>query len=197
MLLLFLSIAYCIGSLSFAILVSRLFRLDDPRSYGSKNPGATNVLRTGNKLAAFLTLFCDCAKGWLAVWLAQHSGYQWNSLEIALIGLAVFAGHLWPIFFRFKGGKGVATALGVLIAINPWMGLTIGAVWLVVMLLFRYSSLAAIVAAVCTPFYYGLLVHRDPSVWVIVLICLLLLYRHKNNFRKLLTGTETKIGRAR
>ena len=157
--LLFIIAAYLIGSVSFAVVVSKLFKLSDPRTYGSKNPGATNVLRSGNKLAAVLTLIGDGAKGWLAVWLVQTCGpeYGVSAHGVALVPLAVFIGHLWPIFFRFVGGKGVATALGVLLGINGWLGLATLVTWLVVAYAFRYSSLAALVTAIFAPFYYGLL----------------------------------------
>ena len=152
-------LAYLLGSISFAVLVSKIFRLADPRTYGSKNPGATNVLRSGNKLAAVLTLIGDCAKGWLAVWSALQLDEQFALGEagIALIALAVFLGHLWPVFLRFAGGKGVATALGVLLGLNPILGLATLVTWMVIAYAFRYSSLAALVSAVFAPFYYGLL----------------------------------------
>ena len=157
--IIFIVIAYLIGSVSFAVVMSRVFGLSDPRTYGSKNPGATNVLRSGNKKAAIATLIGDAAKGWFAVWLAQHFAAQFGvgDVGIALVALAVFIGHLFPIFFKFVGGKGVATLLGVLIGLNVWLGLATLLTWLIIAYAFRYSSLAALVAAVFAPFYYGLL----------------------------------------
>src|SRR5512139_283307 len=148
-------VAYLIGSLSFAVIVSRAFGLADPRSYGSKNPGATNVLRSGHRAAAILTLLLDALKGyvpvWLALWLSPRFG--WGESTIAFVGLAAFLGHLFPVFFRFEGGKGVATAAGVLLAFNPWLGLATLATWVIIAAFFRYSSLASIVSAVFAPFY--------------------------------------------
>ncbi|MEN3364186.1 MAG: acyl phosphate:glycerol-3-phosphate acyltransferase, partial [Burkholderiales bacterium] len=169
---LFTIAAYLIGSISFAVVVSKVFGLDDPRTYGSKNPGATNVLRSGNKAAAVLTLLGDGFKGWLAVWLAQKYGPQYGLEDsgIALVALAVFLGHLWPVFFRFVGGKGVATALGVLLGLNPWLGLATMATWLIVAYAFRYSSLAALVASVFAPFYYGLLFGFDPQLLAVLVM---------------------------
>lgn len=195
--ILFAIAAYLIGSLSFAVLVSKLFGLSDPRTYGSKNPGATNVLRSGNKKAAVLTLLGDGFKGWLAVWLAQKFGPQYgvDDTGIALVTLAVFLGHLWPVFFRFVGGKGVATALGILLALNPWLGLATLATWLVVAFAFRYSSLAALVAALFAPFYYGLLFGTtDGILLAVVAMAALLIYRHRKNIGNLLAGKESRIG---
>src|SRR6476469_2923962 len=160
---LFVIAAYLIGSISFAVVASRLFGLADPRTYGSKNPGATNVLRSGSKKAAIATLAGDCVKGWLAVWLTIRLADRFDLGDgtIALVAIAVFLGHLWPVFFRFVGGKGVATALGVLLGLNVWLGLATLVTWLVVAYAFRYSSLAALVAAVFAPFYYGLLFGAD------------------------------------
>jgi glycerol-3-phosphate acyltransferase PlsY len=188
--------AYLIGSISFAVVVSKLFGLADPRTYGSKNPGATNVLRSGNKAAAVLTLLGDGFKGWLAVWLAQKYGAQYGVEDngIALVALAVFVGHLWPVFFRFVGGKGVATALGVLLGLNPWLGLATLATWLVVAYAFRYSSLAALVASVFAPFYYGLLFGTEPQLLAVLVMSGLLIYRHRKNIANLLAGTESRIG---
>src|SRR5690606_14753239 len=167
---LFVVAAYLIGSSSFAVIVSKLLGLADPRSYGSKNPGATNVLRSGSKKAAILTLLGDCLKGAVAVLLAKYLGPQYGVAEngIALVALAVFVGHLWPVFFRFKGGKGVATALGVLLAINGWLGLATLATWLIIAYAFRYSSLAALVAAVFAPFFYCLMFGTDGMLLAIV-----------------------------
>ncbi|MGC8701550.1 MAG: glycerol-3-phosphate 1-O-acyltransferase PlsY [Thiomonas sp.] len=200
--LIFASLAYLLGSLSFAVLVSRAMGMADPRSYGSGNPGATNVLRSGNKLAAILTLILDAFKGWLAVWLAFVMGpaIGLGSPGVALVSLAVFLGHLYPVFFHFKGGKGVATAAGVLLAIQPWLGLATLATWLIVAAFFRYSSLAALVAAVFAPFYYwfggGLAWATDPALLLaLVLISAMLIWRHRANIGKLMRGEENRIGR--
>ena len=192
----FTIVAYLIGSISFAVVMSRVFGLSDPRTYGSKNPGATNVLRSGNKAAAVATLIGDGLKGWFAVWLAERLSERYGVGEagIALVGLAVFLGHLWPVFFRFVGGKGVATALGVLVGINPWLGLAIMATWMLVAYAFRYSSLAALVAALCAPFYYGLLFGVDEKLFAIVAMSMLLAVRHSKNISNLLAGKESRIG---
>jgi len=189
-------LAYLLGSISFAVLVSKVFRLADPRTYGSKNPGATNVLRSGNKLAAVLTLIGDCAKGWLAVWLALQLDEQFALGEagIALIALAVFLGHLWPVFLRFAGGKGVATALGVLLGLNPILGLATLVTWSVIAYAFRYSSLAALVSAVFAPFYYGLLFGADIKLFAVLIMSGLLIYRHHKNIANLLSGKESRLG---
>lgn len=194
--LLFVVAAYLIGSISFAVVVTRLMGLSDPRTYGSKNPGATNVLRSGNKAAAVLTLLGDAAKGWLAVWLAKKFGPQFGVEDsgVALVAVAVFLGHLWPVFFRFVGGKGVATALGILIAINGWLGLATMVTWLVIAYAFRYSSLAAIVASVFAVFYYGLLFGFDVILVAVVVMSALLLYRHGANIGNLIAGKESKLG---
>ena len=188
--------AYLLGSISFAVVVSKLFRLSDPRTYGSKNPGATNVLRSGNKAAAILTLFGDGAKGWLAVWLTVQFGAQFGlgDTAVALVTLAVFLGHLWPVFFKFVGGKGVATALGVLLGINPWLGLATLITWIVVVYAFRYSSLGALIAAIFAPFYYGLLFGPDPKLLAIFIMSALLVYRHSSNIGKLMQGKESRLG---
>jgi glycerol-3-phosphate acyltransferase PlsY len=193
---LFAIAAYLIGSLSFAVVVSKLFGLADPRTYGSKNPGATNVLRSGNKAAAVLTLLGDALKGWLAVWLASRYGDAFGVGEggIALVAIAVFVGHLWPVFFRFVGGKGVATALGVLVGLNGWLGLATLITWLVIAYAFRYSSLAALVASVFAPFYYGLLFGFDPQLAAVLAMSVLLIYRHRQNIANLLAGKESRIG---
>jgi glycerol-3-phosphate acyltransferase PlsY len=195
--ILFAIAAYLIGSLSFAVVVSKLFGLADPRTYGSKNPGATNVLRSGNKKAAVLTLVGDGFKGWLAVWLAQRFGPQYGvgDAGLALVVLAVFLGHLWPVFFRFVGGKGVATALGILLALDIWLGLATLATWLVVAFAFRYSSLAALVAAIFAPFYYGLLFgSTDGILLAVAAMSVLLIYRHRKNIGNLLAGKESRLG---
>lgn len=193
---LFAIAAYLIGSISFAVVVSKMFRLADPRTYGSKNPGATNVLRSGNKAAAALTLLGDAVKGWFAVWLAQKYGPQYGvgDTGIALVAIAVFLGHLWPVFFRFVGGKGVATALGVLIGINGWLGLATLVTWLVIAYAFRYSSLAALMASVFAPFYYGLLFGVDMVLLAVAAMSVLLIYRHRQNITNLLAGNESRIG---
>ncbi len=190
-------VSYLIGSVSFAIVVSKLFRLSDPRSYGSKNPGATNVLRSGNKLAALLTLFGDGAKGWFAVWLTLRVGVSHGAGDgaVALAAIAVFLGHLWPVFFRFVGGKGVATALGVLLALNVWLGLATLVTWVVIAYAFRYSSMAALVAAVFAPFYYGLLFGTDIKLLAVLAMSGLLIYRHRQNIANLMAGKESRLGR--
>jgi len=189
-------LAYLLGSLSFAVIVSKAMHLDDPRSYGSGNPGATNVLRSGNKVAAILTLLLDALKGVVAVLLARALAgpLGYGGATIALAGLAAFLGHLYPVFFRFQGGKGVATAAGVLLALNGWVGLAALATWLAIALATRYSSLAALVTAVLAPFYAYLLI-GDPRVVVLVAVMsVLLIWRHRSNIAKLLNGTESKLG---
>ncbi len=193
--------AYLLGSVAFAIVVSRAMGLADPRSFGSHNPGATNVLRSGSKSAAVLTLLLDAAKGWLAVWLATRAQAHGalDAAAVPLVALAVFLGHLYPVFFRFKGGKGVATAAGVLLAVNPWLGLATVATWLIVALFSRYSSLAALAAAAFAPVYYefgaGLAWPRAPAVLpAVCVIALLIVWRHRGNVAKLLAGTEPRIG---
>ncbi|NDI87228.1 glycerol-3-phosphate 1-O-acyltransferase PlsY [Undibacterium crateris] len=189
-------LAYLIGSVSFAVVVSYGFGLSDPRTYGSKNPGATNVLRSGHKAAAILTLLGDALKGWFAVWLAQHFSEQFglDTLALAGVALAVFIGHLWPVFFKFVGGKGVATAAGVLIGINPWLGLATLATWLIIAYAFRYSSLAALIAALFAPLYYGFLFGPDTMMLAVFIMCGLLIYRHRQNIANLMAGKESKIG---
>ena len=188
--------AYLVGSLSFAVLISRVMGLDDPRTYGSGNPGATNVLRSGNKKAAVLTLLLDAVKGVVPVVLAARLGPQWGWGEghVAFIGLAAFLGHLWPVFFRFKGGKGVATAAGVLLAFEPILGLATLGSWLLIAYFFRYSSLAALVSAAFAPFYHALIWGPSPATLAIIVMSLLLVWRHEGNIRKLLAGTESRIG---
>ena len=194
-------LAYLIGSLSFAVIVSRLMGLNDPRSYGSKNPGATNVLRSGNKAAAVATLLLDALKGWLPVVLVKWLGadYGLGGGTVAAVGLAAFLGHLYPVFFGFKGGKGVATAAGVLIGVSWVLGLTTLATWLIVAYFSRYSSLASLAAAVFSPLYY---LFGDRAAWYVdkrivmtlVVISALLIYRHRENINKLLKGTESRLG---
>ncbi|MFO0115462.1 MAG: glycerol-3-phosphate 1-O-acyltransferase PlsY [Betaproteobacteria bacterium] len=188
--------AYLIGSLSFAVIVSKLMGLPDPHSYGSGNPGATNVLRTGKKAAALLTLVGDAGKGWFAVWLAQRvaADFSLNETTLAGVALAVFLGHLFPVFFRFQGGKGVATAAGILLAINLWLGLATLATWLIIAVFFRYSSLAALVASGFAPFYTFYLFGLTPYLPAVFAMCLLLIWRHRENITKLMNGTESKLG---
>ena len=191
--------SYLIGSLSFAVIVSRMMGLQDPRTYGSQNPGATNVLRSGSKAAAVLTLLLDAVKGWLPVFLVQRLPGMGLDAVIAACALAAFAGHVWPVFFRFKGGKGVATAAGVLFGVDPWLGLATMATWLIVAYFSRYSSLAAVAAAVFAPAFYLL---GAKVVWsgapVIALsigaMSAVLLYRHKDNIARLIAGKESRIG---
>lgn len=189
-------LAYLLGSVSFAMLVSRAMGLADPRSYGSGNPGATNVLRTGNRRAAILTLLGDAAKGWVAVFAARMFAAPLGLDEwvIAVVALAVFLGHLYPVFFRFQGGKGVATAAGVLLAISPVLGLTTLALWLATAAAFRYSSLAALLAAVFAPLCHAFLFGAGLTSVGILLISLLLVWRHRANIEKLIAGTEPQIG---
>ncbi|MCP1173952.1 MAG: glycerol-3-phosphate 1-O-acyltransferase PlsY [Ralstonia sp.] len=188
--------AYLIGSISFAVVVSRAMGLADPRTYGSGNPGATNVLRSGNKKAAILTLLGDAAKGWLAVWLALFLAPRFGVDEtgIALVVIAVFLGHLYPVFHRFAGGKGVATAAGILLALNVWLGLATLATWLIIAVFFRYSSLAALVSAVFAPFFYVLMNGFDWIAGAVALMAVLLIARHRANIAKLLAGKESRIG---
>jgi glycerol-3-phosphate acyltransferase PlsY len=182
--------AYLLGSVSFAIVVSRLMRLPDPRSYGSKNPGATNVLRTGSKAAAVITLLGDGAKGWLAVWLAL----TFVPLAAPYAALAVFLGHLFPVYHRFQGGKGVATAAGVLFGIDWRIGLGTLATWLIIAAFLRYSSLAALVAAAFAPFFTALLLGVDAFFAAVLVISALLIWRHRGNISRLMAGTEARIG---
>lgn len=193
-------VSYLIGSISFAVVVSHAMGLADPRSYGSGNPGATNVLRTGNKKAAILTLIGDAFKGWLPVWVVVHFGasFGWDPALIntatALAAIAVFLGHLYPVFFRFQGGKGVATAAGVLLAIHPVLGLATLLTWLIIAFFFRYSSLAALVAAVFAPFYQVFLFGPSRISLAVLAMSLLLIWRHRANISKLLAGQESRIG---
>ncbi len=193
--------AYLIGSLSFAVIVSRVMGLSDPRSYGSKNPGATNVLRSGSKLAAVVTLLLDAIKGWLPVFLVQFYGKAYGLAEgtVALAALAAFLGHLYPVYFRFQGGKGVATALGVLLGVHWILGLASLLSWLIIAYFFRYSSLASLVAAVFAPVYYvfgdGLAWYMDkPMLLILCLMSMLLIGRHGPNIARLIKGTETRLG---
>jgi glycerol-3-phosphate acyltransferase PlsY len=200
--LLAVAVAYLIGSLSFAVLVSRVMGLHDPRTYGSKNPGATNVLRSGNKAAAVLTLLLDVGKGWLPVMLVRWYGKDYGLEEgtQAMVGLAAFVGHLYPLFFRFRGGKGVATALGVLLGFNWMLGLATALTWLIVAWFFRYSSLAALVAAVFAPVYYvfgdGVAWYTEKSIlFAVSVMALLLIWRHAQNIGRLVKGNESRLGK--
>jgi acyl phosphate:glycerol-3-phosphate acyltransferase len=195
------TLGYLVGSLSFAVIVSRLMGLKDPRTFGSKNPGATNVLRSGSKAAAAVTLLLDGVKGFLPVFLVRWFGRPYGLEEgtMALVGLAAFLGHLWPVFFRFQGGKGVATFIGVVFGIDPWLGLATAVTWLLIAFFFRYSSLASLVSAVFAPVYY-LLGNRiqwyvDAGVSIaLVAMAMLLAYRHRENILRLLKGTESRLG---
>ena len=189
-------IAYLIGSLSFAIIVSKLMGLGDPRSYGSKNPGATNVLRSGNKVAAVLTLLLDALKGFVPVALVQYYSFElgFEDTTIAFVGVAAFVGHLWPVFFRFQGGKGVAIALGVLLGYEPLLGLAILVAWVTMAALFRYSSLASIVVALFAPFVTLMFFDRPPVALGVTVMSLLLIWRHSRNIANLLKGKEPKLG---
>ncbi len=191
-----LLLSYLLGSVSFAVVVSRLMGLPDPHTYGSRNPGATNVLRSGNKPAALLTLVGDAVKGWLAVFLVQQFAqrFGFSDVTIALSGLAAFVGHLFPVFHRFQGGKGVATAAGVLLAIHPWLGLATMLTWLLIAFFFRYSSLAALVAAVFAPFYQVFLFGTGGTALVVVVMSALLVWRHRQNIANLMAGKESRIG---
>jgi acyl phosphate:glycerol-3-phosphate acyltransferase len=188
--------AYLIGSLSFAVLVSKALGLPDPHSYGSGNPGATNVLRTGSKKAAVLTLIGDAGKGWVAVTvaIALSPRFGLGPVTIALVALAAFLGHLFPLYFRFRGGKGVATAAGILLALNVWLGVATLLTWVVIALIFRYSSFAALVAAVFAPLYSFLLFGARPVTAAALGISVLLIWRHRRNIARLLAGTESRIG---
>ncbi len=196
--------AYLIGSISFAVVVSKAMKLSDPRSYGSGNPGATNVLRSGNKKAAVLTLLGDTLKGYVAVMLVTFLALQFLPLEkdqllllIALASLGVFLGHLYPVFHGFTGGKGVATAAGVLFAINPILGLATLCTWAAIAAFFRYSSAAALAAAIFAPFYYALLFGFNIVTLAVVALGLLLIWRHRSNIKQLLAGTEPRLGSKR
>jgi len=193
----FVVAAYLIGSVSFAVVASRMFGLPDPRTYGSGNPGATNVLRTGSKAAAIVTLVGDGAKGWLAVWMAIHLApvYDAPGWVVPAVALAVFIGHLFPVFHRFAGGKGVATAAGIVLALHWPLGLALIVVWLTIAFGFRVSSLAALIAALFAPIGAFWVFGNAPIAWVMVPIAALLFWRHRTNIRQLFSGTERRIGR--
>jgi len=192
---------YLFGSLSFAVIVSRVMGLDDPRTYGSQNPGATNVLRSGNKKAALATLLLDALKGYFPVLLVKWYGpaFGLDDEAVAVVAMAAFVGHVWPVFFRFQGGKGVATAAGILFAVEPVLGAMVMGTWLLVAFVTRYSSLAALMASVLSPGYY---LFGNEVLWqtsaaellTVMVMSLLLLWRHKENIGRLLRGQESKIG---
>ena len=187
--ILFIAAAYLLGSVSFGIVISKAFGLPDPRTVGSGNPGATNVLRSGKKSAAVLTLLGDALKGWLPVWLAlQFNMLMW---VVAVVGLAVFFGHLYPIYYKFKGGKGVATALGVMLAVSPWLGLACVLAWGIMFAISRISSLAALMAAALSPVFAYLLLPYKDYVWMVLIMAVMLFWRHKSNIQKLIAGTES------
>lgn len=192
----FALLAYLLGSVSFAVVSSWIFRLPDPRTYGSMNPGATNVLRSGKKSAAVMTLLGDAGKGWLAVMLAQYYAPLWGlgNEVIALVAVAVFLGHVFPIFLRFRGGKGVATAVGVLLGLDPWIGLMAIVTWLLVALIWRISSLSALIAAALTPVYAVIMLGVEESTFAILFMSLTLIWRHQSNIINLLAGKEGQIG---
>lgn len=187
------ALAYLLGSVSTGVVVARLLGLQDPRETGSKNPGATNLLRYGGKAAAVLTLAGDILKGVIAILIAR--AVTGDAVILALVGLAVFIGHLWPVFFGFRGGKGVATALGVWLALSPWVGLALIATWVAMAFSFRYSSLSALTAAVIAPLYVYLLMPQPAYLVMMLAMSALLVFRHRANIRRLLAGTETKIGK--
>jgi len=197
---LLIPLAYLIGSISFAVVVSKCMRLPDPHTYGSGNPGATNVLRTGNKLAAALTFIGDALKGYFAVMIARvllGEGSLTSTLSswvLCGVVLAVFLGHLFPIFHGFKGGKGVATACGILFGVNAILGLATLSTWIIVAVFLRYSSLAALAAAIFGPIYFVFLFGLQPMGIALTLVCLLLIWRHRSNIRNLINGTESRIG---
>jgi glycerol-3-phosphate acyltransferase PlsY len=193
--------SYLLGSLSFAVIISRVMGLSDPRSYGSNNPGATNVLRSGNKKAAILTLVLDAAKGWLPVFVVQHWGaeYGLGAGTAALAAIAAFMGHLYPVFFRFQGGKGVATAAGVLFGVNALLGVAVALTWLIVAWFSRYSSFAALAAALFAPAYYAFggdvaWPFAEPVLGALIVMSLLLVWRHIENINRLVAGTESQLG---
>lgn len=196
-LLVFMILSYLLGSIPFAVIASWIFRLPDPRTFGSKNPGATNILRSGNKAAAAFTLLGDAGKGWVAIALAQHLAPVWglDNKVIAAVALLVFLGHIWSVFLRFKGGRGVATAVGVVLGLNLWSGILAINTWIIVALIWRFSSLSALVAATLTPVYAWIFLGSEVSTLVILIISLLIIWRHKSNITNLVAGKETRIGK--
>jgi glycerol-3-phosphate acyltransferase PlsY len=193
--LIFAAAAYLLGSVSFAVIVSRAFGLPDPRTYGSGNPGATNVLRTGRRAAAFLTLLGDGVKGWLAVFIAQRLALpEAAEITTALAAAAVVIGHMYPVFFRFEGGKGGSTALGVLLALNLYLAAGAAATWIIIAVFFRISSLATLISAVFVPFFSFLLYGLHSYTYALGVVSLLLIFRHRVNIRNLLAGRESRIG---
>jgi len=190
---LFLVAAYLLGSISFGIVTCKAFGLPDPRTHGSGNPGATNVLRSGKKLAAALTLFGDAAKGWLAVWLAQRS--ELPEAWILGVALAVFIGHLYPVYYGFKGGKGVATVAGVLLAISPWLGFSVFLTWALAFAMWRVSSLSAIIAAAFAPVYAAAFFGFTLKTAVVLVLAVMLVWKHKSNIQRLLAGEEAGFGK--
>ena len=192
----FILLAYLLGSIPFAVVASWIFGLPDPRTFGSKNPGATNMLRSGNKAAALLTLLGDAGKGWIAVALAQHFAPTWglDNDVVTAVALVVFLGHVWPVFLRFKGGRGVATAAGVMFGLNPWIGLLAIVSWIIVAAIWRISSLSALVAAALMPVYAWIFLGFEANTLVIFIMSLLLIWRHKSNIANLITGKEARIG---
>lgn len=197
MLMAFILLAYLLGSISFGVLASRVFQLPDPRTYGSKNPGATNVLRSGKKAAAVFTLVGDAGKGWASVALAQHfmPALEWGDRAIAAVALAVFLGHLFPVFLRFRGGKGVATAVGVLLGFNAWLGASAIVIWIMVAAISRISSLAALVAAALAPVGAVFFLGFEANTLAVLIMSLLLIWRHKSNIASLIAGQETRFGK--
>ena len=199
--LLAVAAAYLAGSLAFAVIVSKVMGLSDPRTFGSKNPGATNVLRSGSKTAAIVTLLLDAMKGFVPVMLVRHFGHAYGMEEgtLALVAVAAFLGHLYPVFFRFQGGKGVATFIGVVFGIHWLLGVATGLTWLIIAFFFRYSSLASLVSAVFAPVYY-LIGDRlqwyaeRPVAMALFVMALLLAWRHRANIQRLLAGTESRLG---
>jgi glycerol-3-phosphate acyltransferase PlsY len=190
------AVAYLLGSIPFAVVVSRLMGLADPRTYGSRNPGATNVLRSGSRVAALLTLAGDAAKGWVAVWLTTlYTGAPaLAGTEAPLAGLAALVGHVYPIYLRFRGGKGVATAAGVLFGLNLWLGAGTLATFAVIAAFFRYVSLASLIAALFAPLYAWWLFGLAPALWFVAAMALLLIWRHRENLARLAAGTEARLG---
>ncbi len=191
----FILLAYLLGSIPFAVVASWIFGLPDPRTFGSKNPGATNMLRSGNKAAAILTLLGDAGKGWIAVALAQHFAPTWglDNDVVTAVALVVFLGHVWPVFLRFKGGRGVATAAGVVFGLNTWIGLLAIVTWIIVAAIWRISSLSALVAAALMPVYAWIFLGFEANTLVIFIMSLLLIWRHKSNIANLITGKEARI----